>query len=241
VKKIAVMQPYFFPYLGYFQLAHMVDEFIFLDDVAFIKGGHINRNTILLLGQAHRFVMPVKDISSFRSIHDHYYLGAPQKFLDLLRHAYHKAPQFDAIYELVSGILSNPNSSVAIVNGLSITKVFEYLGLNKTFKWSSAVDPNSPLKGADRVIQLCRQRQASIYINAAGGRELYDPSHFKSHGLSLGFIQSRFAEYQQRARNFVAGLSIIDVLMWNSREQVVEMLADCSVDYLSSKESVENV
>jgi hypothetical protein len=235
------MQPYFFPYLGYFQLAHMVDEFIFLDDVTFIKGGHINRNSILLLGKTHRFAMPVKDISSFRSIRDHHYLGTPQKFLDLLRHAYSKAPQFDAIYALVCGVFSNADSSVASVNGLSVTAVFDYLGLNKIFQWSSAIDPNSSLKSEDRVIQLCRQRQAAIYINAAGGRALYDPVRFKNHGLSLGFIQSNFAEYQQKAAEFVAGLSIIDVLMWNSRERVVEMLADCSVDYPQLKESVENV
>lgn len=237
VKKVAVMQPYIFPYLGYFQLANAVDEFIFLDDVTFIKSGYINRNSILLGGQTHRFVLPVHDISSFRTIREHRYLDTPQKFLDLLRHAYHKAPCFETVYTLVADVLSADDRSVAAVNGRGVIAVFQYLGIDKVFHFSSLLDPASGLIGEERVIRLCEHRHSSIYINAAGGRTLYDSGRFASKGLALGFIQSRFAEYRQKAPNFVPGLSIIDVLMWNAPEQVVAMLDDCAVDFPSPERS----
>lgn len=236
MKKLAVMQPYCFPYLGYFQLARAVDEFVFLDDVGFIKGGYVNRNNILLEGKSHRFAWPVRDISSFRWIRDHEYLEAPSKFLDLLRHAYRKAPFFDAVHALVQEVLSSRDRSVASINMLSITSTLEYLGVRRQWFSSSELDPEPAVGGEERVIRLCEHRQASIYINAAGGRALYDPAHFEARGLSLGFIQSRFPEYPQRSERFVAGLSIIDVLMWNSPEQALNMLDDCSIDYPSPNE-----
>jgi hypothetical protein len=231
VKKLAVMQPYLFPYLGYFQLVHAVDEFIFLNDVTFIKGGYINRNSILVNGRAHRFALPVRDISSYRPICEHYYLDASQEFLELLRHAYRRAPRFQLVYDLVRGVLAGVDQSVAALNAESVMACFRYLGVEKSFEFSSRLDPEPSLAGADRVIDLCVNRRASAYVNAAGGRALYDPQRFAANGLSLGFIESRFPEYRQKAPGFVPGLSMIDVLMWNSPEEVVDMLRHCSVDY----------
>ena len=228
------MQPYFFPYLGYFQLVHAVDEFVFLDDVTFIKRGYINRNSLLLNGQVHRFTIPVQNISQFRPISGHYYLDSNNRFLDLLYHGYHRAPYFQVIFELVSNVLSCTDCSVAAVNAKSVMATCRYLHAERSFHFSSLLDPKSARKGDDRLIHLCAHREASTYINAAGGRALYDARRFEANGVSLGFIESRFPAYRQKANGFVPGLSIIDALMWNSPEQVVEMLRHYSVEYPAS-------
>jgi hypothetical protein len=230
VKKLAVMQPYFFPYIGYFQLVHAVDEFVFLDDVSFIKGGYINRNSILLNGRAYRFTIPVQDVSSFRTIREHRYVDSLQKFQELLRHAYRRAPQFEAVSALIAELLAASDRSVAAINAASVEATFKYLGIDKPFFYSSTLDPDPELTGEARVIGLCENRHASVYINAAGGRALYDPARFAARGVALGFIEPRFPEYRQNASSFVAGLSMIDVLMWNSPEQVADMLGHYSVD-----------
>lgn len=231
MKKLAAMQPYFFPYLGYFQLAHAVDEFVFLDDVTYIKRGYINRNSILLNGQPHRFSVPVRDVSQFRAICDHYYAEAPRKFLDLLRHAYHHAPWFRPVFDLAAGVFARFDESVAVVNAESVAVCFRYLGLDKSFDFSSRLDPGRTAAGDARLIQLCKNRGASVYLNAPGGRALYDPRRFVANGLKLGFIEPSLPEYPQKAPAFVPGLSILDVLMWNSPEQVLDMLGQGSVDY----------
>lgn len=228
--KLAVMQPYFFPYLGYFQLVHAVDDFVFLDDVTFIKGGYINRNSLLLDGKPHRFAVPVRDISSFRRINDHVYLDSCGKFVDLVRHAYGQAPFFQPVFSLVREVLEAANRSVAAVNAETVTACFRYLGLERSFATSSRMDPEPTRMGADRVIHLCQLCGATTYINAAGGRALYEPAQFARQGIQLGFIESKFRPYRQKSQGFVPGLSMIDVLMWNSPQAVIELLQDYSVD-----------
>lgn len=226
------MQPYLFPYVGYFQLAHAVDDFVFLDDVTFIKGGYINRNSILLNGEPHRFTLPVRDISSFRSIREHHYIGPASRLLDLLRHAYRKAPQFEAVHQLVEDVLGGGDTAVSEVNARSVRMTLDYLGVQRTFGFSSTIDPLPHLTGEDRVLRLCEHRRATVYINASGGRQLYDVGRFRAQGISLGFIEPRFSEYRQQAGRFVPGLSMIDALMWNKPADVVTMLTNYSVDFL---------
>lgn len=226
------MQPYLFPYLGYYQLVKAVDEFVFLDDVNFIKGGYINRNSILMGGRSYRFALPVHDISSFRTIQNHRYMpDAGGKLLLQLHHAYSTAPHYTAIRGLVEGVLASEELSVAALNARSIIDVFRYLNIERPWYFSSELDPTRAHSGADRVICLCEHRRSSIYINASGGKALYDPARFAQHGLKLGFIQPHFAEYPQKSPAFVAGLSIIDVLMWNAPGQVAKMLDDVTIEF----------
>lgn len=226
------MQPYLFPYLGYYQLVKAVDEFVFLDDVNFIKRGYVNRNSILMDGKAYRFTLAVEDISQFRTIQDHRYMpNMGRKLLQQLHHAYFKAPYYTAVRGLVEGVVASEDLSVAAVNARSIIDVFRYLNIERSFFSSSELDPSRADSGADRLICLCEHRRSSIYINASGGKALYDPARFAQHGLKLGFIQPHFAEYPQKSPAFVAGLSIIDVLMWNAPGQVAKMLDDVTIEF----------
>jgi hypothetical protein len=230
MKSLSVMQPYCFPYLGYFQLLQAVDEFILLDDVGFIKRGFINRNFILLNEKPHRFVLPVENVSQLRRICEHEYLDTPRKTFDLFFHAYKKAPFFEPVYALLKRVLLSSERTVSELNQASIVTTLEYLGIHRKLSLSSELDPDPVEKGQDRIISLCKREGATTYINAAGGRTLYSQSGFASRGITLGFIQSRFPQYIQNGTEFVSGLSIIDVLMWNPPEHAAAMLDAWSID-----------
>jgi len=221
----AVMQPYLFPYLGYYQLAHAADVFVFLDDVGFIKQGFVNRNSVLLDGAAHRFTAPVRDQSSFRTIAQHGYLPRWDSLRGLLAAAYRKAPQWRALQPLLEAVLADPDDNVARKNARSIRLVFEHLGLpGPRWALASELDPGSALRAQDRVLALCRATGASTYVNSPGGRELYDSADFAARGVALRFLKTLPHAYAQRAAAFVPHLSMLDVLMHCERDEVVALL-----------------
>lgn len=221
---VAVMQPYFFPYLGYYQLAESVDHFVFLDDANFIRRGHIHRNRILLDGQPFRFVLPVCGASQSSRINQLWFSGDHRRFLQQLRHAYHSAPFFEGIYSLIESICQQSQQNVAQVCADSITRVFDYLG--KPLQVSRASSVNSQKRGQERILELCRYWHAEVYHNASGGRHLYDQATFNDQGIELRFVRGFFPDYCQVGRQqFVSELSMIDVLMNNSIESVNQMLA----------------
>ncbi len=219
------MQPYLFPYLGYFQLVASADHFVFLDDVAYIKKGFINRNRILLGGQPYSFSIAVERVSQNRRIDEHRFTGAFDTFLAQLRHAYHRAPFFVEVFALVEAVCRAPELSVAVKNAAAVRAVFDYLDVPLSSQFASAL-PATAARGEQRILDLCRHFGADTYHNAAGGQALYDGQRFAGQGVRLRFLRNRFAEYAQGAGAFVPGLSIIDVLMHNERERVRAMLHD---------------
>ncbi|WAB89701.1 MULTISPECIES: WbqC family protein [Pseudomonas] len=222
---LAVMQPYFFPYLGYYQLAGSVDHFVFLDDVAFIRRGFIHRNSILLDGAPHRFTLPVSDLSQNRAINEHCFVGDYRTFLAKLHHAYAHAPHFRGVQDLVAQVCSRPERNVALKAADSVRAVFDYLDLPLSCSFASE-QPPAGLGGQQRILALCRHFGAERYHNASGGRELYDATVFAEQGVELRFLQPHLRPYTQPGTGFVPGLSIIDVLMHNPVEVVRSMLAD---------------
>lgn len=98
------MQPYLFPYLGYFQLIQAVDKFILLDDVNFIKRGWVNRNRILVNGKDHLFSLPLQRASQFKKINDLKladYPGWRNRFFKTLTHAYRQASQYEPVMKML--------------------------------------------------------------------------------------------------------------------------------------------
>jgi hypothetical protein len=227
--KLGVMQPYFFPYLGYYHLVGSVDHFVFLDDVTYIKGGYINRNTILRDGQPHRFTLPVCAVSSYRAINEHQFSGDFHKFLATLRQAYARAPHFGAAYELIERVTLDPDLNVARKCAHSIIEVFRYLGMEPEVSCASEYGI-SGIHGQDRIVKICHDLGAASYFNAAGGRELYSPARFAREGLELRFIESEFPTYPQCSRGeFVPRLSMIDILMHCPRQHIRSMLRTYSL------------
>ncbi|MGC2412140.1 MAG: WbqC family protein [Stellaceae bacterium] len=185
------MQPYFFPYIGYFQLIAASDVFVFHDDVQYIKGGWINRNRILKDGKPVWITFPVLSAAHDLPIDKRYYAGDPQTRHRLLRRveaAYRAAPHFAEIYPLIQEVMDFGNANVAAFNAHLIRRVAAHLRIRTAFVSSSELDKDNSLTGANRVIEICRRLGATRYINPIGGKELYGADRFSGAGIELGFL-----------------------------------------------------
>lgn len=224
------MQPYVFPYIGYFQLIKSVDVFVFYDDVNFIKQGWINRNRILVSGNELVFTIPIKDASSFVTIretkvNEALFIKWRGKFLRTMKQSYKKAPYFEKVYPLITEILEKDFSSISDLATESIIKISAYLDLKTRFEYSSEkYQDTKVLERESRLVELIKRNDSDSYINPIGGQELYTKKSFAQHGIQLNFIKSKPVFYEQFENEFVPWLSIIDVIMFNSLEEIEVML-----------------
>ena len=225
---VAIMQPYFFPYVGYFQLVQAADHFVFYDDVMFIKKGWINRNRILIQGNEFLFSIPLEKQSQHKSIRQStvaYGTEFPAKWLQQIESAYKKAPHFQVVFELIHRVIQEKPASIADLAAKSIMETWTYLGLEKKFYMSSELNTEPDGDRALRLIHITQELGESHYINAVNGQSLYDKLFFKEHGVQLDFLSPRLQPYKQgNSLEFKAGISMIDVLMWNSKEEVAQQL-----------------
>ena len=218
------MQPYFFPYLGYFQLIQAADNFVVYDDVQYIKGGWINRNYILGQGQKQRFGLPIEKASPNKRIHELALCVKDHKLLKSIALNYANAPFYKDVYPLVVEVLAYPDRNLARFLEHSLKKVSAYLGLERVWHVASLLEKKSGQTGQARILDICTQLGAKEYINLPGGVDLYTAADFRAHGIQLSFLQPRIEPYPQYRHPFVPNLSIIDVLMFNSREQCANLL-----------------
>lgn len=226
---IAIMQPYLFPYIGYFQLIKAVDKFVFYDDVNFIKRGWINRNRILVSGKDFMFTVPLQKTSQNNLILNSYikqeaYNEWRDKLYVTIDLNYKKAPYFDDAFRIITNVLNQNTTSISELAIESIKQVSEYLELNTLFIKSSETYNNRSLERQERLIAICKSENASHYVNAIGGQELYTKESFEKENIKLNFIKPLPIEYKQFNNDFVPWLSIIDVLMFNSKEEIKLML-----------------
>lgn len=222
--KTAIMQPYFFPYLGYWQVINAVDKYVVYDDVAYIKGGWINRNNILLNGNAHLITLPLEGASSFKNINEiNIVQKATGKILKTINAAYHKAPYFDAIMPIIEKLITEYHN-IAEFNYKTILEIKRYLNWNTEILLSSEIEKDNSLKAQDKVIHINKILGSDYYINAIGGQELYNRDDFKKEGIELKFLKMGDVKYTQFKNDFVPYLSIIDVLMFNSKAEIKELL-----------------
>jgi len=212
---IAIMQPYFFPYIGYLQLINSVDEFVIYDDVNFIKQGYINRNSILGNNKPQTFTLQLKGASSNSLINEIELGNNGNKILKTIKQNYSKAPFFKGVMPLIEDILSNRENNLAIYVGSSLKKISKHLRISTAFHYSSELDKNSDLKAQDKVINICKNLNASHYINAIGGQAIYSKNAFEKSKIKLNFIKTDLQPYQQFEQTFIPYLSIIDVMMFN--------------------------
>jgi len=225
--KIAIMQPYLFPYIGYFQLINAVDKFVLLDTVNFINRGWINRNRIVVNGKEHMISIPLQKASQNRIIKD-LRLAADTawqvKFMNTLRHSYHRAPNFSEAYPLIEAVISRKETHITDLIRHSITVINDYLGIRTEIIPTSSDYHNYELKGAHKILDICTKEGADEYINPIGGMELYDRGQFSRQAIKLNFLRTKAIRYRQTADPFIPNLSIIDVLMNNSRTETIDLL-----------------
>lgn len=228
MKKVALMQPYFFPYIGYFQLINAVDEFILYDDVQWMKSGWINRNRILENGEPAYITLPVKNTSSKRLISETFFVDSiddkEEEIVERLEIAYKDAPYKDDIIAIIKKIFSIQTETVVPLLMNSLKEICDYLGINTILRLSSEIEKTEGLRAQDRVIDIVKRSQGTDYVNALGGKELYDKATFLNNGINLWFIKNNAAQYRQGDAAYIPNLSILDVLMFNSKEEVKKML-----------------
>jgi hypothetical protein len=223
--KVAIMQPYFVPYIGYFQLIGSVDLFVIYDNIKYTKKGWISRNRILQHGQPAVISLSLKNDSDALDVGDRQLATdfSREKLLNRIAGAYRKAPYFGQAFPVVERIVRNEERNLFRFLHHSIVETCRYLAINTEIAISSAFPVDPALKGQAKVIALCGHAGADVYVNAIGGIELYSAEVFRSAGLELKFIRSGSFEYHQFGETFVPSLSIIDVMMFNP----VEVMRRC--------------
>jgi hypothetical protein len=224
--KLAIMQPYFFPYIGYFQLIKSVDLFVVYDNIKYTKKGWINRNRFLQNGKDADFTISLKKDSDLLDVKDR--AVSPdfdkKKLLDKIKEAYRKAPYFEKTFQLFEDVLNHDETNLFNYIYFSIKEVCQELGIKAKIIVSSTVGIDHSLKSQDKVIAICKNLGADVYINAIGGRELYAVETLKEQGIDLKFIKTKPFEYKQFENKFVPWLSIIDVMMFNGPSEISRLL-----------------
>ena len=228
--KVAIMQPYFFPYIGYFQLINAVDVFVIYDSIEFSKKGWINRNRILVNNKDYVFTLPLKKDSDFLNVDKRFlsdnWNSDKIKLLNKIKEAYRKAPFYDHVIVNLEDALNYEDNNLFGFIKNSLIKALDYLEIKTKIIQSSEVDFDNSLKNQDKVIAICNALKVKSYINPIGGLELYDKEVFKASGIELQFLKANPITYQQYGDEFVMFLSIIDVMMFNSVRDIKKFITN---------------
>ena len=222
--KLGIMQPYFMPYIGYWQLMAAVDTYVVYDDVNYIKGGWVARNNILLNGQKHMFTITLNGASPNKLFNEITIKDDFKKFSRLIESAYRKAPYYAEVSALLNKIYNYGDKSLGTFMMNSFQVVLDYLEIDTKLVLSSTIEKDNSLRGKEKVKHICHLLGADTYYNAIGGQELYDKNDFKADGINLHFVNTELVPYPQFRNDFIPGLSIIDVLMFNSPMETKKML-----------------
>lgn len=227
--KLAIMQPYILPYIRYFQLINAVDKFVIFDDVNFMKKGRVNRNHLLLNKKAHLFTIPLSRASQNRRISATEIfepLFWQSRLINTITRAYRKAPYFEEIFPMIENIILSKAEKISEYSANSIMQICNYLNIETEIIPSSSVYENTELNGQERVLDICKKERANVYVNLPGGKVLYDQAFFSRNNVELKFLESTMPQYVQYQHEFVPNLSILDVLMFNSKLKVIDFIND---------------
>jgi hypothetical protein len=223
---LAIMQPYFFPYIGYWQLINVADTFVIFDDVNFIKKGYINRNSILVGGKSQKITLELIGASQNKLIKEIEVGSNSQKVLKTIEMSYKKAPYFSNVFPMIEDILNQEDKNLAKFIGYSLQQISNYLKLNIKFIFSSDIEKDNSLKAQEKILDICKKLNVTNYVNAIGGQELYNKEKFQEQNMQLNFLKTEFTEYKQFKNEFIPYLSIIDILMFNNCDEIQNMLND---------------
>jgi hypothetical protein len=231
--KLGIMQPYFFPYIGYFQLINAVDKFVIYDNIQYTKKGWINRNKILVNGSDQFISLPIKKDSDYLNVNERFLAESwdndRRKMLNRIKESYRKAPYFIETFELIERCLMCEDKNLFNFILHSIKNLLKHFNIETELIVSSDIPIDHQLKGTEKVMAICKEEGADFYINPIGGVDLYSHTKFDENGLKLQFQKSTDITYKQFGNDFVPWLSIIDVMMFNSKEEILVKLQDYSI------------
>ena len=215
--RAAIMQPYFFPYIGYFQLISSVDLFIVYDNIKYTKKGWINRNRMLRHSKDMTFTLPLKSDSDYLDVCERELAADFNriKLLNQFKASYSRAPYFSQTYPLIEELITHQEMNLFGFLHYNITKICAHLAIKTEIVVSSGIAIDHNLKNQDKVLALCKAVGIETYVNSINGVDLYSKEAFREKGIALQFIKSKPIEYPQFGDTFIPWLSIIDVLMFN--------------------------
>lgn len=226
--KLGIMQPYFLPYIGYWQLLNAVDRYVIYDNIKYTTGW-INRNRLLLNGKDDMFSIPIKKDSDYLDIVERRVSESfdKPKLLRRVSNSYNKAPYFSDAFPVIEKIIEFTSDNLFIYILESIKEICNYLLIDHSkLIISSTISIDHTLKAEHKVLALCKELNADEYINAIGGMSLYDKNTFSDQNINLKFLRAFPSEYKQFNHEFVPFLSILDVMMFNPVERIRQMLAE---------------
>lgn len=226
--KLAIMQPYFLPYIGYFQLMNAVDRFVVYDNIQFTKKGWIQRNRILENGGDAMFSVPLAQDSDFLDVAERKlganFDGESKKILRRIAASYHSAPYYKEVMPLIEECFQRRSDNLFDFIYASLTLLAQFLDIDTEILIASSLNIDHTLRSQHKVLAICKSLDADRYINAIGGQNLYTAEAFRDRGIALSFLRTKPIVYEQFDNEFVPSLSIIDVMMFNSRSKIVSML-----------------
>lgn len=227
--RVAIMQPYLFPYLGYLQLIAAVDQFVLHDDVQYIYQGWVNRNRILIAGKVEFITFPIRKAAHTLHINQRTLAAnARSERLKILRRiiaAYAKAPYFNDCFPVIEAAIESPEANLAAYARNGIQRVCDYLRIATPIIDSSSLQIGADLVAQERVIAIVHRLHGDVYINPIGGLDLYQSQEFHTRGIKLLFHKMDDIRYPQFGAHFEPALSIIDVMMFNDVEAIRNKLS----------------
>ena len=218
------MQPYFFPYLGYFQLINAVDSFIIYDNIKYVKGSWINRNRLMNNGNISYFTVPIKKASDSLNIsqrevaYGREYDRFRNNFQSRLYEGYKNTNNYGDVFSIIEECLNYKSQNLFDFIYFSLKQVLKILNIKTNIIISSKLDINQDLKSHHKIIAICNYFKCSEYYNVIAGSHLYDKNIFKSNSINLNFVKMDNVHYNRGNEPFVEDLSIIDFLMHNNQD-----------------------
>ncbi len=212
--KIAIMQPYFAPYIGYFQLINAVDKFVFMDDAKFIKGGWINRNFISLNGSPFRFSIPLKKLSSNKQIKEVEIAWDTREMEKLGKTFRQRFARGSISRTIIDEIMCSRHRTISSLAIASIQNIATYLGIDTKFATTSKYEVPAGFDRTEFLVHVCRTDKAKTYINSAGGKQLYCKHEFAKAGVALQFLEGKHSA------------SLLDIIDHAPRQKIIDDLKD---------------
>ena len=226
--KIGIIQPYFLPYIGYFALINAVEKFIYLDDVQYMRRGWVNRNRMKIVNKWQYFSIPIKKTALTSNINE-IYITDDKKYIEKLkesiRHSYSKTPYYRDIIKLLYDFII-PSQNISKMDIQLTNEICNYLEIKTEMLVSSQINQDGEKNGVDKMVEICKRVNGDHYINPIGGINLYSKDRFQKAEIKLNFIKMNEIRYFQGNHEFIPNLSIIDVLMWNSKKDIQSFLKD---------------
>jgi len=229
---LGIMQPYFMPYLGYFSLIKHTDRFILFDTVQFIRHGWIERNRILKQDGTWQYIQvpiikPNGRDTIIKDVKINNDLDWENRIIAQLQHYKKKAPYYKETIELLTDVFSQRFDDIVTLNQVSLEKVCEYLGIKRSTEVFSkmGLDIEDATAPDEWALNICKAIPgADEYWNPIGGLSFFNRTKYENAGIKIYFQELVLTTYRQLGNEFEPGLSIIDVMMFNSPETINQML-----------------